>query len=165
MPYVSFVLPFSVESVSALLYSTSLYLHEDLLKVAFLVSRAGRKSLVFRVQNIDHRIEPIPSHLMASENEFSELNRNLYPQIEPYSTGFLKVSDLHTIYWEQSGNPSGHVSSNCLQQSLEFLCLFLKNLTFLSLNAMWVVYWLNWMNGIVKLFHWTSSSQFLDHVF
>ncbi|KAG4945473.1 hypothetical protein JHK87_041480 [Glycine soja] len=67
-----------------------------------------RKSLVFRVQNIDHRIEPIPSHLMASENEFSELNRNLYPQIEPYSTGFLKVSDLHTIYWEQSGNPSGH---------------------------------------------------------
>jgi len=49
---------------------------------------------------------------MASEKESEKLVRNLYPQIEPYSTGFLKVSDLHTIYWEQSGNPSGHVSSN-----------------------------------------------------
>ncbi|XP_061370078.1 proline iminopeptidase-like [Gastrolobium bilobum] len=69
---------------------------------------SGRKSLIFRLQNIDHQIEPIPSLLMASELEFPELNRNLYPHIEPYSTGFLKVSDLHTIYWEQSGNPSGH---------------------------------------------------------
>jgi len=64
------------------------------------------------MQSIDHRIEPIPSSLMASEKESQELIRNLYPPIEPYSTGFLKVSDLHTIYWEQSGNPSGHVSSN-----------------------------------------------------
>ncbi|ERN18524.1 proline iminopeptidase isoform X2 [Amborella trichopoda] len=36
------------------------------------------------------------------------LNKNLYPPIEPYSVGFLKVSDIHTIYWEQSGNPDGH---------------------------------------------------------
>lgn len=42
--------------------------------------------------------------------EVPELNRNLYPPIEPYSSGFLKVSDLHSIYWEQSGNPNGHVS-------------------------------------------------------
>ncbi|XP_048422221.1 proline iminopeptidase-like [Pyrus x bretschneideri] len=33
---------------------------------------------------------------------------NLYPNIEPYNSGFLKVSDIHTIYWEQSGNPDGH---------------------------------------------------------
>ncbi|GMQ01293.1 hypothetical protein CsSME_00047976 [Camellia sinensis var. sinensis] len=45
---------------------------------------------------------------MESEKEFQELNRNLYPEIEPYSSGFLKVSDIHTIYWEQSGNPNGH---------------------------------------------------------
>ena len=32
----------------------------------------------------------------------------LYPQIEPYNTGFLKVCDLHTIYYEQSGNSSGN---------------------------------------------------------
>ena len=49
---------------------------------------------------------------MESKNEIPELNRNLYPDIEPYSAGLLKVSDLHTIYWEQSGNPNGHVSSH-----------------------------------------------------
>jgi len=31
----------------------------------------------------------------------------LYPKIEAYSTGFLKVSHLHTIAWERSGNPDG----------------------------------------------------------
>ncbi len=30
-----------------------------------------------------------------------------YPEIEPYHTGFLKVSDLHTLYYEESGNPQG----------------------------------------------------------
>jgi proline iminopeptidase len=30
-----------------------------------------------------------------------------YPAIEPYRTGFLKVSDRHTIYFEESGNPNG----------------------------------------------------------
>lgn len=33
--------------------------------------------------------------------------RELYPPIEPYRTGFLKVSDLHTIYYEEVGNPKG----------------------------------------------------------
>lgn len=33
--------------------------------------------------------------------------RQLYPEIEPYDTGFLKVSDLHTLYYEQCGNPDG----------------------------------------------------------
>ncbi|KAF9895555.1 hypothetical protein BX616_009409, partial [Lobosporangium transversale] len=32
----------------------------------------------------------------------------LYPKIETFDTGFLKVSDLHTIYYEQSGNPEGN---------------------------------------------------------
>ena len=36
----------------------------------------------------------------------SEL-RSLYPEIEPYDTGFLKVSDRHTLYYEQVGNPDG----------------------------------------------------------
>jgi proline iminopeptidase len=31
----------------------------------------------------------------------------LYPVPEPYETGFLPVSDLHTVYWEESGNPRG----------------------------------------------------------
>ena len=33
--------------------------------------------------------------------------RTLYPEIEPYDSGMLKVSDLHTLYYEQSGNPNG----------------------------------------------------------
>lgn len=33
--------------------------------------------------------------------------RGLYPEIKPYETGFLRVSDLHEIYYEQCGNKSG----------------------------------------------------------
>ncbi|GAV04990.1 hypothetical protein RvY_15183-1 [Ramazzottius varieornatus] len=36
-----------------------------------------------------------------------DLVRDLYPEIEPYQSGFLRVSDLHEIYYEQSGNPHG----------------------------------------------------------
>ena len=31
----------------------------------------------------------------------------LYPPIEPFNTGMLKVSDLHEVYYEESGNPKG----------------------------------------------------------
>jgi proline iminopeptidase len=33
--------------------------------------------------------------------------RSLYPPIEPFDTGRLKVSDIHEIYYEQVGNPKG----------------------------------------------------------
>jgi proline iminopeptidase len=33
--------------------------------------------------------------------------RSLYPPIEPYRTGTLKVTDLHTMYYEEAGNPQG----------------------------------------------------------
>ena len=33
--------------------------------------------------------------------------RDLYPPIEPYHQGKLKVSALHTIHYEESGNPEG----------------------------------------------------------
>lgn len=32
---------------------------------------------------------------------------HLYPEIEPYHTEMLPVSDIHTLYVEQSGNPEG----------------------------------------------------------
>lgn len=32
---------------------------------------------------------------------------SLYPDIEPYNTGLLKVSDIHEIYFEESGTPDG----------------------------------------------------------
>lgn len=34
-------------------------------------------------------------------------NLTLFPEIEPYQTGFLKVSDLHTLYYEEVGHPQG----------------------------------------------------------
>ena len=33
--------------------------------------------------------------------------RTLYPAIDPYRTGRLRVSDLHELYFEESGNPEG----------------------------------------------------------
>jgi proline iminopeptidase len=33
--------------------------------------------------------------------------RELFPEIEPYDSGFLQVSDLHHIFYEQSGNKDG----------------------------------------------------------
>ncbi|HLI17944.1 MAG TPA: prolyl aminopeptidase [Rhodanobacteraceae bacterium] len=33
--------------------------------------------------------------------------RVLYPEIEPYDSGMLSVSALHTLYYEQCGNPHG----------------------------------------------------------
>jgi proline iminopeptidase len=33
--------------------------------------------------------------------------RTLYPPIEPYRTGRLKVSPVHELYFEESGNPKG----------------------------------------------------------
>lgn len=33
--------------------------------------------------------------------------RALYPELEPYDTGFLDVGDGQTMYWEVSGNPRG----------------------------------------------------------
>jgi proline iminopeptidase len=35
------------------------------------------------------------------------LQYDLFPRLEPYSSGFLPVDDVHTLYWEQSGNPQG----------------------------------------------------------
>lgn len=32
---------------------------------------------------------------------------DLFPQITPYSSGFLGVDSTHNLYWEQSGNPEG----------------------------------------------------------
>lgn len=33
--------------------------------------------------------------------------KTLYPEIEPFESGMLKVSDIHEIYYERCGNPDG----------------------------------------------------------
>ena len=35
------------------------------------------------------------------------MRAELFPPIEPYQSGMLRVDELHIIYWEQSGNPAG----------------------------------------------------------
>lgn len=32
---------------------------------------------------------------------------SLFPEIEPHDSGFLRVSPLHELYWEEAGNPAG----------------------------------------------------------
>lgn len=36
-----------------------------------------------------------------------EQRRSFFPPLEPYERGMLAVSDLHNLYYEQSGNPHG----------------------------------------------------------
>ncbi|MDW7669071.1 MAG: prolyl aminopeptidase [Bacillota bacterium] len=36
-----------------------------------------------------------------------EREYKLFPEIEPFNTGYLKVSDIHTIYYEEVGDPEG----------------------------------------------------------
>ena len=43
----------------------------------------------------------------ASQPPKPTVLRTLYPPIEPYDSGFLQVTPLHRVYYEQSGNPSG----------------------------------------------------------
>lgn len=37
----------------------------------------------------------------------SSRTRTLYPPIKPYRTGYLQVSEVHSLYFEESGNPDG----------------------------------------------------------
>ena len=43
----------------------------------------------------------------CSEKRSSDNETNLWPEIEPFDTGYLKVSDIHEIYYELCGNPDG----------------------------------------------------------
>jgi proline iminopeptidase len=35
------------------------------------------------------------------------LSRDLYPVIDPYASGYLVVDEIHSLYWEECGNPEG----------------------------------------------------------
>ncbi|XP_074275838.1 proline iminopeptidase isoform X1 [Silene latifolia] len=76
-----------------------------------LIFQGNRRKLRLSVRNCVNSIEKQLTMVLEGkdhEHESCEVNRNLYPHIEPYSSGTLKVSDIHTLYWEQSGNPDGH---------------------------------------------------------
>ena len=42
------------------------------------------------------------------------IKMNLYEKIEPYNKGYLKVSDIHEIYFEECGNKEGLPIVFCL---------------------------------------------------
>ena len=43
----------------------------------------------------------------CSNQQDSNEKMTLWPEIEPFKTDFLNVSDIHEIYYELSGNPDG----------------------------------------------------------
>ena len=54
---------------------------------------------------------PTSSPLLDSPTVAASICRNsggLYPPIEPYNTGWLTVSDIHEIYYEECGNKDGN---------------------------------------------------------
>ncbi|KAJ4965610.1 hypothetical protein NE237_017459 [Protea cynaroides] len=68
----------------------------------------GKISPILRPQTIGYNKEQRPYATMDLGEETSEFKRELYPDIEPHISGQFNVSDLHSIYWEESGNPDGH---------------------------------------------------------
>jgi proline iminopeptidase len=40
-------------------------------------------------------------------NDAAAPRRTLYPELEPFNTGRLRASDVHELYFEESGNPDG----------------------------------------------------------
>src|SRR5260221_7275446 len=47
-------------------------------------------------------ITPAPLHWAAMTPR-----RDMFPPIEPYRTGQLRLDSRHVMYWEESGNPEG----------------------------------------------------------
>ncbi|HEX3848052.1 MAG TPA: prolyl aminopeptidase [Steroidobacteraceae bacterium] len=50
------------------------------------------------------RAKPSPAARRAPKHEE---RRELYPALEPFRHGYLRVSDVHEIYFEECGNPAG----------------------------------------------------------
>ena len=44
---------------------------------------------------------------MKPDNTSTAETREVHPEIEPFDSGFLSVSELHQVYYEQSGNADG----------------------------------------------------------
>jgi proline iminopeptidase len=61
---------------------------------------------VRRASSTTKRRPPKKSHAELGAKG-GEARRQLYPAIEPFRRGYLRVSDVHEIYYEESGNPAG----------------------------------------------------------
>ena len=45
--------------------------------------------------------------MVRTKNGAARKAGDFYPPVNPYNTGFLRVSPIHEIYYEESGNPKG----------------------------------------------------------
>ena len=52
-------------------------------------------------------MNPTTSRPAAQRSDNDGTPRSLYPAVEARRSGWLRVSDLHELYWEESGNPDG----------------------------------------------------------
>ena len=57
-----------------------------------------------RIHRKEHVLDLFPRNMQISTQSIEDV---LYPKIDAHTTGLLKVSDLHTIAWERSGNSEG----------------------------------------------------------
>ncbi len=49
----------------------------------------------------------IIAFIFCNQSSGNQAADKLYPQIQPYKTGYLKVSELHEIFYQFGGNPHG----------------------------------------------------------
>jgi proline iminopeptidase len=75
------------------------------------VSSSARKRTGARVPAQAKRKPTAPARGLARAKRKtpagSQALRALYPPVKAYNTGFLRVSEVHEIYFEESGNPKG----------------------------------------------------------
>ena len=62
------------------------------------MAKAKKKSAKKAPKKVPKKAKPVAPARKAGD---------FYPPIKAYNTGFLRVSDLHEIYYEESGNPKG----------------------------------------------------------
>jgi proline iminopeptidase len=53
------------------------------------------------------RRRPVRPSAATKKKRAAPARRGLYPALQPYRTGMLPVSAVHTLYFEESGNPRG----------------------------------------------------------
>jgi hypothetical protein len=49
----------------------------------------------------------VKAHNTSNLSQHNDARRELYPALEPFRHGYLRVSDIHEIYYEECGNPAG----------------------------------------------------------
>jgi len=78
-------------------------------KTSKVSSTAARRASVQSKQAKGKRSAPPrgPAHAKRKPATRSQKLRVLYPPVKAYRTGFLRVSEVHELYYEESGNPRG----------------------------------------------------------